>query len=296
MRQHIQLSPEAIRVMSRVATEYADKYIRDFMYPHLTTAFGVESGNLAAYRESFANPKLCLSAFFCHYAFARRGKDREILSSLAMDALKRVASDVSFEDILKEPDGSKLWDAFVSACADKRHKNNEPQNRGIIQGMLELSQEIYALDGVGSIAGWVVKGVLQNGHVEPQFLRVVDIRGVGPKCTSTFMRDIVHLFGLEDKVEPKDKLYIQPVDRWLRLMARLLIDEPGMEGAADWVIAGKMSKYTRIAKVSSIRFNMGTTYFGNKVIRDPDRFDSCIEELVTAQEDPNAEAAEPPSF
>lgn len=268
--------------MNRIATEYADRYIQDFMQPHLATAFGVDASQIVALRGSFVDPRLCLSAFFCHYAFARRGKDREALSSLAMEALKRTCSNISFEEVLKEPDGSRLWDAFVAACADKRYKNNEPQNRGIIQGMLELSQEIYELDGVGSIAGWIVNGVQQNGHVEPQFLRIVDIRGVGPKCTSTFMRDIVYLFGLEDKVEPKDKLYIQPVDRWLRLMARLLVDEPGMDSAADWVIAGKISRYTRLARVSSIRFNMGTTYFGNKVVRDVDRFDKCVTELLVA--------------
>ena len=63
-------------------------------------------------------------------------------------------------------------------------------------------------------------------------------------------------------------------------MARHIVPEPGMEKAADWVIAGKVAKYTRRAGVSAIRFNMGATFFGQRRVRDPNRFTDTLARLV----------------
>jgi len=287
-QQQQQLSPETIAVMRKVADEYADGYLSEFLVPHLLAALGAESDDVRHIRAAFADPFKCLRAFFGHYAFARRGKDRDILAEFACLALERAIETNPMAEILGMPDGTVLWDAFASICVEKRHKSNESQNRGVIQGMLELAQEIYRLDKVGSIAGWILQGVVQTSRLEPQFLRIVDIRGVGPKSTSTFMRDVIFYFGLEDKIEPADRIYVQPVDRWLRQIAQYIVPEPGMDKAADWIIAGKISKYTRRSRISSIRFNMGTTYFGQKQVKDPSRMSDSLASLIQSKnEDPN---------
>jgi hypothetical protein len=195
-----------------------------------------------------------------------------------------VQADGSFDEVMKLEDGTALWEAFAAVCLERRRKNNEAQNRGLIQGMLELEQEIFQSDRVGSIANWMLDGIAQTRRLEPQFERIVDIRGVGPKSTSTFMRDVVYLFGYEDKVEPADRIYIHPIDRWLRMMARYLVPEPNMDKAADWIIAGKISKYTRRAGVSGIAFNMGSTYFGQKIVKDPLRFEEMLKKVALGEE------------
>jgi hypothetical protein len=280
----VPLDPRAVHVFKKVAEDYGNKYAEDFLYPHLRRILGIEQEPPDLIRDAYMTARGSLLAFYSHYAFARRGKDREDLSNFAAEAVARVQGDGDFEAILKLEDGTALWEAFAQICLEKRRKNNEAQNRGLIQGMLELSQEVYRTDNSGSITNWMLDGIAQTRRLEPQFERIVDIRGVGPKSTSTFMRDIVFMFGYEDKVEPADRIYIHPIDRWLRMMARYLVPEPNMDKAADWIIAGKISKYSRRAGVSGIAFNMGSTYFGQKIVKDPAGFEEALKKVAVGEE------------
>jgi hypothetical protein len=269
--------------MRALAGDRADRYIGEIWLPALEQGARADSASLKDIRASFSLPYRCLSAFFAHYAFARRGKDREELAQMAVQALKRTCSEQDFESLLKEADGNRLWENFSAICQERKRKNSEQLNRGLLAGMVELSQEIYRLDGIGSIAGWICRGVMRTDHLEPQFLRIVDIRGVGPKTTSMFLRDVCYLYDLEDQLDHADRLYIQPIDRWLRLAALAVVPEIDGEHAVDWIIAGKVAKYTRHAGLSGIRFNMGATYFGTREVREVARWDASIEELLIAK-------------
>ena len=279
-----ELDPRAIQVFKRLSEEFSLKYAEEFLFPHLRKVLDVEEEGAEPVKEALLTARGSLLAFYCHYAFARRGKDREDLSRFALEAVQRVQGDGDFIKLLKLDDGTALWEAFADICSEGRRKNNESQNRGLIQGMLELAQEIYDVHGVGSLAGWMINGVAKTRRLEPQFERIFDIRGVGPKSTSTFMRDVAYLFDLEQRLEPADRIYIHPIDRWLRMMARYLVPETGMEKVADWIIAGKISKYSRRAGVSGIAFNMGSTYFGQGVVKDPDKFEECLKQLALGEE------------
>lgn len=266
-------------LMKIMSSERADRYISEMMLPSLakaTRAFEVKLDEVA---ERMMNPYLCLRAVFAHYAFARRGKDRFELSELALMAMDATFDNVTYKQFLKKDDAVELWDNFKAICHKRRRKAMEQLNRGIIQGLAELAQEIYKQDGVGSIAGWVVDGIEKTeGRVEPQFLRMVDVRGVGPKLASVFLRDVVYMYGLEDSIEPMDLLYIQPIDKWLRLIGPYIAEEVS-DKTADWVLAGKLVKYTRRAEISGIRFNMGSTYFGMREVKDPDLYTEKLAEL-----------------
>lgn len=260
--------------------EYADHYIGETLLPALHHAMRSESPSLTDTRESLANPYRCLLAFFAHYAFARRGRDREDLAEMGVTALKRCTSESTIQSLLEENDGNRVWESFAQVCTERKRRNSEQLNRGLIAGMVELAQEIYRVDGIGSIAAWISRGVMQTDRLEPQFLRIVDIRGVGPKTSSSFLRDIAFIFDLEDQIDHADRLYIQPIDRWTRLMAERVVPEIEGEHTADWIIAGKLAKYSRRAGVSGIRFNYGTIYFGVRQVRDVARFDSCVDDLL----------------
>lgn len=279
-----ELDPRAIKVFEKFAVEYGARYAEEFLYPHLRKILAVEMDDVEGIKDGYMTAKGSLLAFYCHYAFARRGKDRDELGKFARDAIERVQGTGSFDEVLKQRDGVALWNAYVAICEENRRKNNEAQNRGLIQGMLELTQEIYESDKVGSITQWMLNGIDKTRRLEPQFERMVDIRGVGPKSTSTFMRDVVYLFDYESKIEPADLIYLHPIDRWLRMMAKYVVPEAGMEGAADWIVAGKVSKYCRRAGVSGIAFNMGCTYFGQRFVREPQNFEPALKKLLTSDE------------
>jgi hypothetical protein len=274
------ISSDALTLMRAMAGDRADRYIGEILLPSLHKATRSASPNLRDIREQLTNPYRCLEAIFSHYAFSRRGKDKVELSELAVEALHRTCRESAVETFLQQPDATLLWEVYVEVCQERRRKPMEQLNRGVLSGIAELAQEIYRLDGIGSISGWIVQGVMQCDRLEPQFLRLVDIRNVGPKLSSLLMRDVVFMYNLEDQIDPVDRLYVQPIDKWMRLIAPYISDEEGIEDAADWVLAGKISKYTRRAGLSGIQFNMGTTYFGAREVRSPEEFDYAVESLV----------------
>lgn len=274
------LDSKAIQLYQLIAGQYCDKYVSNFLIPQLQKATKKELATLEEWQTELDNPLSSLQVFLGYYGFARRGKDRDECSRTALKALNQVLETRSIQELLEQPDGTQLWEAYEAECQVKDRKSNEGQNRGLVQGILELAQEIYREDKNGSITTWLVDGVDNSDRLEPQFLRIVDIRGVGPKSTSTYVRDIAFLYNLEQDIHPADRIYIQPVDRWLRAITEYVVPEPNMEKAADWVVAGKINKYARLAKVSGVKFNLGLTYFGQRVVRDPERFSSEIKKLL----------------
>lgn len=284
------LDQATLTLYQLLAGEFADAYIDDFLLNHLSRVLGKPVNDLEELADALDDPYYCLRAFYGHYAFARRGKDRDDLAQSALAALKAIRQDDSLDKALQADHGAGLWTEFESACTERKRKPNETQNRGLLQGMLELAQEIYRLDGVGSISNWACEGVEKTGRIENQFMRIVDIRGVGPKSTATFLRDVVLTYDVEQVLDAADKIYIQPVDRWLRLVMPHAVPEPDLAEAADWIVAGKIGKYARRARVSSIRFSMGVTYFGQKHVREPQRFESELRALLNGQRKAVAES------
>jgi hypothetical protein len=277
-----ELDPRSKEVVRAMARQWGERYILERLLPELQIGLTTETANLSELREAWMHPYFSLRVFYNNYAFVRRGKDRNMLASYTIAALERVTTPDTIEELLAEPDGTQIWDAFAAICEENNRKNVEQLNRGVISGMVELAQEIYQLDGEGSIAGWIIAGILQNARIEPQFLRIVDIRGVGPKTTSTYLRDLVAVFGLEEKVDRVDRLCMQPIDRWIRHVAGEIMTEIDMDETIDWVLAGKLTKYARRSGVSGVRLNMGASYFGTLEVRDPERFDRVFEEHFPA--------------
>ncbi len=275
------LEPAVKAAFAILSGSYADKHIEEVLLPGTSKASGQEIEGLQDLYQVFCDPTLCLRVFFGHYAFSRRGKDKQVLLEHSLEALTNsIELSGGIEGLLALDDGEIIWTEFVKLRERDRRKIGEQQNRGILQGFVELAQEIYREDGKGAIGEWAAEALDATGGVEDQFQRVVDIRGVGPKNSSALMRDVVLASGLERRVTPIDRIHIQPIDRWVRSASRLLVPEEGLEKAADWILAGKICKYTRAAGVSGLRFNIGTTYFGRHVALDVENMPAAIGEAV----------------
>lgn len=274
------LDPQIAAIYHLFAGEFAEKYLDSYLFPQLQKSTQEHAETLEDWVAILDEALPSLRLFLGNYAFARRGRDRDHYSRAVLKALDAVLESTPIDDLLEEGDGVKLWDSFVIECEKKSLKANEDQNRGIVQGILELAQEIFRIDEIGSICGWVADGIEKTSHLEPQFNRIVDIRGVGPKSTSTFLRDVVLIYNLERKVAAVDRIHIQSIDRWARAIAPYCIPEPQDDRMADWIVAGKINKYARRARVSGIKFNLGLTYFGQRVVREPDMFDREIKKLI----------------
>lgn len=274
------LDPNITQIYQVFAGEFADKYLESYLLPQLLKSTKETAEDLDDWVAILDEPTPSLRMFYGSYAYSRRGKDRDAFSRITLKALDALLENKPIEHLLEGPDGTAIWDAFVNQCEQSGIKPSEDHNRGIVQGILELSQEIFRIDGIGSIAGWIADGIEKTGHLEPQFNRIVDIRGVGPKSASTFLRDIVLIYNLEQKVAPVDRIHFQTIDRWARAIAPFCVPEPQDDRMADWIVAGKINKYARRARVSGIRFNLGLTYFGQRIVREPEMFPREIKKLI----------------
>ncbi len=263
-----------------LAGSRADRYIAEFLLQPIERLLDEQPLTIQDIRDTYTDAYDCLRVVYGQYAFSRRGKDRHELAEIALEALDRTCGPDDFEKYLAEPDASLLWKNYEAVCEDYKRKPMAQLNMGVIAGLCELAQEIYKIDDVGSIAGWILKGILQTDRIEPQFLRIVDIRGVGPKIASTMVRDVVFIYNVEPQVDRLDRIYIQPIDKWIRTLARYTVPEPNASEMADWILAGKLTKYARLAGVSGIRFNFGATYFGLKEVKLPENMDAEVEKLL----------------
>jgi hypothetical protein len=256
--------------MRALAQEFADLYIREFLLQPLARVMRCEA-SVEDTTKHLADQKGALTAFLGHYVFARRGKDRDFLASTAVAALS-TATARHGDGWLGAMDPAEAWEEFVTLSKSRGEQAREQQDRGPIQGSVELAQEVERLYPGLSLATWVVEAVRRANVLEPEHTRLVDIRGIGPKTASSFVRDVVVLHDLEGQVAVSERIFMLTVDRWLRAVLPLITDEPGLEDAPDWIIAGKVAKFTRMANVSACRFDMGVTYFGQRKVGRPERF------------------------
>lgn len=285
METEREYGPKNLPAMQSLAGEYADAYIRTFLVEPIARAIRVPA-TVAEVKNALSDPERCLLVFFQHYAFARRGRERDDLVACATAALHSLAEAVAPAQMLEIEDYGRAWDEFASAGARRGVQPHEPKNRGPVQGMFELAAEIHRYYPGLSLATWIVEAVRRAEVLEPEHARMVDIRGVGPKSASTFIRDVVVLFGIEEDVHPAERIYMLAVDRWLRIVLPHITTEPGLENAPDWIVAGKVARYTRMAGASACRFDMGVTYFGQRTVGNPERFDQEFARLGSVSSDP----------
>lgn len=114
-----------------------------------------------------------------------------------------------------------------------------------------------------NIVNWAVNQI-RNGNLR-QAYECLDseqkkIWSVGPKIAALFLRDIVTVFGLEDKVTDVDQIYLQPIDTWVRQVAVKL--EMVQRGESAKKIRSVIVRDCLKCGVSPIAFNQGAWYVG----------------------------------
>jgi hypothetical protein len=260
----------AVHLMRALSGPWAARFVTEALLPDLALHVGLADATPRSLRQRLSEPYSCLEALYGRYAFARRGGEQLEMGRLAVEAWHRTCSVDSCAFFLAQGHEDRVWACFCDACEAAGRKPMEQLNKGIVSGLARLAQEVYEGDAVGSIAQWFVEGVLSSGRVGPHFERLVDIPGVGPKLASMMLRDLTFLYDLEDQIDPSERIYLQPVDKWIRALAPHLLPDLEDASAPDWVLAGKISKQARRDGISGVRLNMGASYFGTREVRVPE--------------------------
>jgi hypothetical protein len=86
------------------------------------------------------------------------------------------------------------------------------------------------------------------------------ITQVGPKVAALYLRDLVMLFNLSDSVKDDSAFCLQPIDTWVRKLARKvgIVDEH----ADDPSIQRAIVKACAENGIPAFRFNQGAWYLG----------------------------------
>jgi endonuclease III len=175
------------------------------------------------------------------------GKDISILKGFDFDALKSALMAVIGKGkVGKERDADMVVDIF--------------------RFVSRLPEENLARYSVAAI---------ELGDIKKLYKDLMDITSIGPKIASLYLRDLVDVYDLESKIAPGDLVLLQPVDVWVRKVAR----KTGIinDGVSDEEIKKSILRVCQEAGVSALRFNQGVWYLGKNA------FDIVIENLDNIQ-------------
>jgi hypothetical protein len=147
---------------------------------------------------------------------------------------------------------------------------------------------IMAQQKVSNLAEYT-KNLLEKDGAKKAHEFIDEIKGIGPKIASFYLRDIVCLSGLdENKIQ--DSFYLQPFDTWLEQAFSLITKngETSLESKQRTLV-----ELCKVANCSPVAFNQGSWIVGSQIAGDFQSFrriafdensKELIEEYIQEQE------------
>lgn len=220
--------------------------------------------------------KDALAEFLENYAFERQGKPPQFPIKAA-EAVREYKCDIpenNFE--------SEMWKKFcekigASATGNGANAKNNPlapssgNKKSIVSLIQSLSKNDY------NIVRWAKEGI-ENGDISDIYYELQSVRGLGPKITAFFLRDVVSAFEIkENDLEPAK--YLQPIDIWTRRGAEALsyANERHESLKNDTEFASIIVDASYKAGVSPSLVNAGIWIFGAKFAETKEEFREALE-------------------
>jgi len=232
--------------------DFGERYIKEYLNAqYLFRQYEIERENL---QSDWSN---AFKFFLSRIVY--QGRRDELSTKVYRTALAELTG------YLRSPRALKLR-------LDRKRQLQKRLKRRIGKGKVgknrDVSMIIDALDFVSNIKdGNIVNyslGMISKGAVQGLYQELDRIRSVGPKTASLFLRDLVFLFGLEDKIQDEIEVLVcfQPIDTWVR---KIVVED------LKTVQESRLSKPTddevrrdicgRLRR-KSLRFNAGAWYVG----------------------------------
>lgn len=137
--------------------------------------------------------------------------------------------------------------------------------KGKIGRGMDVKMVISILEFVSKIDGKNVVNYsisrTRNGELKNHFWELQNIRSIGPKCSSLYLRDLISVYSLEADLHEEDLICLQPIDTWVRQVAYEggIIDN---KKSSDETVRKNIVKACKESNVSTIKFNQGAWYMG----------------------------------
>jgi len=224
-------------------------------------------------RELVGDWRRALKAFLSSYAFERSGRS-PYYSGAALKAVDQYEQDVPGKDF-----EIALWQSFRDFLAGRKvnAKNNPLRPAG--NGHNSLSRLIVTLEDFDyNLVHWS-SALASKGDIEVSWKRLVEIRGVGPKIASLYLRDIVDAFEIDESCVG-NKAYLQPIDIWTRRGAKILAEMFLITSPkSDWDYAQVLVKVSERAGVRSSLTNTGLWILGAQLAGNSDGFREALSSI-----------------
>lgn len=149
--------------------------------------------------------------FLSSYAFERQGRSPHYSTS-AVESVSQYSE--------KHPNQSfeyDIWNNFLRiGHYDDNGKGTNKKNNPLCPANDKYSSATQLVASLNvydfNIVKWA-SSLAKNGEIKFAWDKLVNIRGIGKKIASLFLRDVVYAFQIdEDKIG--GKIYLQPIDIW----------------------------------------------------------------------------------
>jgi len=210
-------------------------------------------------------PGLAVCLFFDGYAFERQGRN----PSYAHAAVAAIQAVVQANEIPGRHHAQTVWEKFSNLLTGQKLNPNVNPLAHSDTGKCECFWCVFDEGNVISDA----KKHIRDDQVKRIWQRLQQIRGIGPKIASFFLRDVAVAYGLPPR---NSRELLQPIDVWVRRTVERLGNSNGMrdEDIARWIVAN--CEKPELA-------NQGIWYFGAQVAQSEFRLLETLAALECAK-------------
>jgi hypothetical protein len=210
-------------------------------------------------------PEQSAALFLSTYAFERQGADPSYAPA-ACDTVQD-CKDV-FGQTVTEAMEKKLWKDFVQRL--RQESLNKERNPLYYEGsqwpLLRVMRE-------GSLVE-TTRNLLVKNNAREAFDFMCGIRGVGPKISSFFLRDLKEAFRINQSLD--DRELLQPIDIWVRRTIQHIRND---RSGGDKQIAKFIVENSKNPEL----VNMGIWLFAAVICRSRYKHTQCLQDLNIAQ-------------
>lgn len=214
--------------------------------------------------------------YFLRDGFARAGGEQAGYGDIAVNALRTClhpAGDYKIF-VIKDHSPEMVWEAFQKLCITQGIGVNRRLNEGVVKGFVNLSKKSssYGYNPFDYITHKI------ESSMTDAFLSLRNIKGIGDKIGSFLLRDTVCILDVETEIRPEHRIFLQPIDRWVKETAICLWEDLG-ERIPEWVIALRIVDKCNELDISGVRFNQGAWKYGVTDVVDVKDLRSSLEAL-----------------
>lgn len=213
-----------------------------------------------SFKEQFEDNYHALICFFKYYAYSRQGAASaypKIAEKALQNRFMRSVKSITIAD------AEEVWKNYQEIA------RNEYNNLGVNKKLNPIRSDKGILTkmtkkNIINLASHV-RSLIQNNQTKEAHDLVDDIRGVGTKIASLYLRDIAYLGRIPENTI-KDSYYLQPVDTWINQAISIIFGQ-----GKPKVLRKKQEMIVELcetANVSPIAFSQGAWVLGSQVAGD----------------------------